>query len=70
MQTYDGQRAYGKEAGPCNAGIGLGGELAQVNHSEIIKSLAQIDNVAQKAEVGARRKDKEIDRMYVPSVVS
>ena len=28
-ETYEGQRAYGKEAGPCSAGIGLGGEPAQ-----------------------------------------
>lgn len=28
--TYDGQRAYGRESGPCKAGIGLGGDFAQV----------------------------------------
>ena len=28
--TYDGQRAYGRESGPCRAGIGRGGDLAQL----------------------------------------
>src|SRR5882724_7108533 len=28
--TYEGQRAYGRDRGPCKAGIGRGGDLAHV----------------------------------------
>ena len=32
--TYEGQRAYGRDEGPCNAGIGRGGEFVQETHPE------------------------------------